>query len=151
MYRPNKFQAYQNGAVFTASPAQLILMLFEGAVRFINISLEGFNHQDPLEFNLTINQNVQKAQAIIRELKACLHEGKSPEFAQRMTALYDYFDRRLQEGNLKKTREPIEEVLRHLHVLRDAWKEMTLRQSQAGASALTPASAEAVGQWSATS
>lgn len=148
MLRPNKYQAYQSGAVFTASPAQLVLMLFEGAIKFLNIAVEGFKHQDPLEFNLTIHQNVQKAQAIIRELRACLDPEKGREFADRMTALYDYFDRRLQEGNMKKNSEPLLEVVRHLEVLRDAWKEMMQKQSSTAA-APVPESAH-VGQWSAT-
>lgn len=145
MYRPNKYQAYQSGAVFTASPAQLVLMLFEGSIKFLNIALEGFKFQDPLEFNLTIHQNIQKAQAIIRELRACLDSEKGPEFADKMTALYNYFDRRLQEGNLKKDEAPIKEVIRHLEVLRDAWKEMLLKQNTAPAIPNIP-----VGQWSAT-
>jgi flagellar secretion chaperone FliS len=148
MLRPNKYQAYQSGAVFTASPAQLVLMLFEGTIKFLNIALEGFKREDPLEFNLTIHQNIQKAQAIIRELRACLDPEKGREFADRMTALYDYFDRRLQEANLKKVREPVEEVNRHLEVLRDAWKEMMQKQSAEAASPVQEA--EQVGQWSAT-
>lgn len=146
MYRPNKYQAYQSGAVFTASPAQLVLMLFEGAIKFINIALDGFNHQDPLKFNLTIHQNTQKAQAIIRELKACLDPAKGPEFAEKMTALYNYFDRRLQEGNIRKEAGPLEEVSRHLHVIRDAWKEMIQNQSN------IPEGIPSIpaGQWSAT-
>ncbi|MEK9136986.1 MAG: flagellar export chaperone FliS [Bacteroidota bacterium] len=148
MYRPNKYQAYQTGAVFTASPAQLVLMLFDGAIKFINIALEGFKFQDPLEFNLTIHQNIQKAQAIIRELKACLDPEKGPEFADKMTALYNYFDRRLQDGNLKKNVEPIEEVKRHLQLLRDAWKEMMQKQTLTAVPGNQPS--QEVGQWSAT-
>lgn len=123
-------------------------MLFDGAIKFINIALDGFKHQDPLEFNLTIHQNVQKAQAIIRELKACLDPEKGPEFADKMTALYNYFDRRLQDGNLKKTTEPIEEVKRHLQILRDAWKEMMQKQNLGAVS--TSQTPHEVGQWSAT-
>jgi flagellar secretion chaperone FliS len=147
MYRPNKYQAYQSGAVFTASPAQLVLMLYDGAIKFLNLGLEGFKYDDPLEFNLTINQNVLKAQAIIRELKACLDPEKSPEFVDKMTALYEYFDRRLQEGNIKKTPEPLHEVVRHLHLLRDAWQEMA--QTQKKISVPNSGPAEPAGQWSA--
>jgi flagellar secretion chaperone FliS len=65
-----------------------------------------------------------------------------------MSALYDYFDRRLQEANLKKEKEPIEEVIRHLSVLRDAWKEMMQKQSSPGASVPDPSHTQ--GEWSAT-
>lgn len=149
MYRPNKYHAYQTGAVFTASPAQLVLMLFDGAIKFLNIALEGFRNEDPLEFNLTIHQNTQKAQAIIRELRACLDAEKGPEFAEKMTALYDYFDRRLQQGNLKKEKSPIEEIVRHLQVLRDAWKEMM--QNAGTQEASRAPQPHEMGQWSATS
>ena len=148
MYRPNKYHAYQSGAVFTASPAQLVLMLFDGAVKFLNLALEGFNRQDPLDFNLTVHQNIQKSQAIIRELKACLDAGKGPEFAEKMTALYNYFDRRLQEANMKKEREPVDEVRRLLETLRDALREMMQKQSAAAAAPIQPR--EEVGQWSVT-
>ena len=148
MYRPNKYHAYQSGAVFTASPAQLVLMLFDGSVKFLNLALEGFNRQDPLDFNLTVHQNIQKAQAIIRELKACLDPEKGPEFADKMTALYNYFDRRLQEANMKKEREPIDEVRKLLESLRDAWREMMQKQSTATTPQALPR--EEVGQWSVT-
>jgi len=148
MYRPNKYQAYQANAVFTASPSQLVLMLFDGAIKFLHIAMEGFKQQDPLDFNLTIHQNTQKAQAIIRELKACLDPEKGPEFADKMSALYDYFDRRLQQGNLKKELEPLEEISRHLHVLRDAWKEMIEKQNVTRSNVIAPP--ENVGEWSAT-
>jgi flagellar secretion chaperone FliS len=145
MYRPNKYQAYQSGAVFTASPGQLVLMLYDGSLKFLAIALDGFKFDDPLEFNLTINQNVLKAQAIIRELKACLDPEKNAEFVDKMTALYEYFDRRLQDANIKKEKEPIEEVIRHLQVLRDAWLEMTQQQKIATADPVL----EPAGQWSA--
>ena len=148
MYRPNKYQAYQAGAVLTASPAQLVLLLFDGALKFLNIALEGFKNEDPLEFNLTIHQNLQRAQSIVRELKACLDIEKGPEFAEKMTALYDYFDRRLQESNLKKEKGPLEEVIRHMGVLREAWKEMMLKQNSAEAS--VPGQTTQQGDWSAT-
>lgn len=148
MYRPNKYQAYQAGAVLTASPAQLVLLLFDGALKFLNIALEGFKNEDPLEFNLTIHQNIQRAQSIVRELKACLDMEKGPEFAEKMTALYDYFDRRLQEANLKKEKEPLVEVIRHMGILRDAWKEMMLKQNSTEAEA--PGQTSQQGEWSAT-
>ena len=123
-------------------------MLFDGAVKFLNLALEGFNRQDPLDFNLTVHQNVQKSQAIIRELKACLDPEKGPEFADKMTALYNYFDRRLQEANMKKEAEPIDEVRRLLETLRDAWREMMQKQSTATGPLAAPR--EEVGQWSVT-
>jgi flagellar protein FliS len=76
------WQSYRQVSAETASPGQLVIMLYDGAIRFLEQALTGFNYDDPLEFNLTIS------------------------------------------NNLKKTREGIEEGIRHLSVLRDAWREM---------------------------
>ena len=124
----NPWQSYRKVATQTASPAQLVLMLYEGAISFIEKSLEGFNHTDPLAFNLTINNNVLRAQAIIHELNARLDMANGGEISENFRRLYNYLHRRLQEANLKKKREPIEEVLMRLRVLRDSWAEM-LRQN----------------------
>jgi len=122
--RVNPWQSYRQVATQTASPGQLVLMLYEGAIRFLEQSLEGFSEADPLQFNLTINNNIIKAQAIINELSLSLNMELGGEFSLRMRALYDYLDRRLQESNLTKTQTGIVEVRKHLSSLRDAWAEM---------------------------
>lgn len=122
--RVNPWQSYRQVATQTASPGQLVLMLYEGAIRFLEQSLEGFTEADPLQFNLTINNNIIKAQAIINELSVSLNMELGGEFSLRLRALYDYLDRRLQESNLTKTQSGIVEVRKHLCSLRDAWAEM---------------------------
>ena len=84
---------------------------------------------DPLEFNLTVNNNIQRAQAIIHEMNARLDMKKGGEIAANFRRLYTYFYRRLQEANLKKNKPPIEEVIQHLRDLRESWAEM-LRRGQ---------------------
>ena len=75
-----------------------------------------------------INGNIQKAQAIIRELRSSLDMDKATEFGETMAGLYDYFDRRLQEANMDKKPEPIDEVIERVKTIRDAWDEMTRRE-----------------------
>jgi len=77
---------------------------------------------DPKEFNETVNNSIQRAQAIINEMNLNMAEGG--EFAARMRGLYDYFDRRLQESNMTKRDEGILAVTKRITVLRDAWSEM---------------------------
>lgn len=116
--------AYKAAAVTTATPGQLLIMLYDGAIKFLRIAIKGFEHTDPLEYNLTIHNNVVKAQAIVRELRGALmpREGMElSELANTLLALYDYFDRRLQEGNMKKNRVAVQEVLDRLCELRGAW------------------------------
>jgi len=123
MPRSNPWQSYRTIATQTASPGQLVLMLYEGAIRFLEQSLTGFEHEDPLEFNLTIN-NIQRAQAIILELNASLNMEQGGEVAATLRPLYDYFHRRLQEANINKQKAPILEVIERVRVLRDGWAEM---------------------------
>src|SRR5688572_2844792 len=73
MTRVSPWQSYRRVATHTASPGQLVLMLFEGAIRFLEQARQGFLEQDPLAFNQTINNNVQRAQAILNELSLSLN------------------------------------------------------------------------------
>ena len=124
MYRKNPWQAYKQAAAQTATPGQLVLMLYDGTLKFLNSALAAFESEDPLMFNQTISNNILKAQAIIDELSLALDMDAGGEFSDKMRALYDYMDRRLQEANLSKSPEGIDEVIRHITILRDAWKEM---------------------------
>jgi flagellar secretion chaperone FliS len=123
-YRPNPWRTYQQAATQTASPGQLILMLYDGAIRFLLQAEQGFTLEDPLEFNQTIHNNISRAQAIINELNCSLNVAQGGEFAQKMRSLYEYFDRRLMESNLRKETTGIREVVQRMSVLRDAWAEM---------------------------
>ena len=124
--RANPWQSYQKIATQTATPGQLVLQLYDGILRFLEQARLGFNLDDPKEFNEAINNNIQRAQAIIHELDAALNIQEGGPFADTMRRLYDYFDRLLQESNMTKTIGGIDEVVRHVTVLRDAWKEMLL-------------------------
>lgn len=117
-------KSYFQVATRTASPGQLVLMLYDGAIRFLEAALRGFASDDPAEFNETINNNVQKAQAILDELTGALNVTEGGELAENLRGLYGYLDRRLFEANLRKEPEGIEESMRRLVVIRDAWREM---------------------------
>jgi flagellar protein FliS len=131
--RNNPWQSYRKVAVQTASPGHLVLMLYDGAIKFLERSLEGFSRRDPLEFNQTINNNIVRAQAIIHELNSRLDMDQG-EISENFRRLYNYFNRQLQQANIKKNKAPIEEVVGHLRGIRDSWAEM-LRQGQPDAAA----------------
>lgn len=124
MLQTNPWQSYRQVATQTASPGQLVLMLYDGAIRFLECARLGFQYEDPLEFNLTISNNLLKAQAIINELNTSLNMEQGQDCAKNLRSLYDYLDRRLQESNQRKEEKGILEVIRRLTVLRDAWAEM---------------------------
>lgn len=128
----NPWQSYRHVATRTASPGQLVLMLYDGAIRFLENARTGFALDDPGEFNATINNNILRAQDIIRELDLSLNLTEGGELALQLRRLYDYFDFRLQESNLKKEAAGISDVLKQLSVLRDAWATMLQKQGLSG-------------------
>src|SRR5438093_12004078 len=97
------WQSYRQVATQTASPGQLVLLLYNGIIRFLEQARQGFSKDDPKEFNEAINNNVQRAQAIISEMNQSLNMAAGGEFAGRMRSLYEYFDGRLHASNLTKT------------------------------------------------
>lgn len=137
MTHGNPWQSYRQVATITAPPGVLVLMLYDGALRFLGQALVGFDLEDPLEFNTAINNNVLRAQDIINELNLSLNMTVGGEFAHTMRSLYLYFDSRLQESNAYKKPEGIREVIQRLTVLRDAWAEMLSKQGQSGSDPAT--------------
>jgi len=128
MRAANPWKSYRETATLTAPPGQIVLMLFEGAIRSLERSLPGFTNSDPAESNMIIHNNLQRAQDIIRELNGALNMEQGGEFAVNMRRLYDYLERRIWESNLKKNSAGVGESLRHLTVLRDAWAAMLNNQ-----------------------
>ena len=114
-------------------------MLFEGAIRSLERSLPGFSNTDPAEANMTIHNNLQRAQEIIRELNGALNMEQGGEFAATMRRLYAYLERRIWESNLKKNSAGVGEAIRHLTVLRDAWSTMLNNQGSTQPAALAAA------------
>lgn len=114
----NAAAAYQDAKILTATPAELTLMLYEGAIKFCNIAIMAIEKGD-LENS---NKNIIKAEKIILELKFTLNTNipASKDFDN----VYNYVYESLIEANIKKDKEIIDEVLWHLRMMRDTWKEV---------------------------
>ena len=104
-------------------------MLYEGAIRFLERALVGFEHKDPLEFNSTINNNVIRAQEILHELDNSLDLDQGGKLAATLRGLYGFMNRQLTFSNIRKSPEGIHDTVKRLSVLRDAWSEMLRQQS----------------------
>ncbi len=123
-------RAYQSQSILTASPGQLVLLLFDGALRFMHQARAGFAQPEDTPKRLeTINTSILRAQAILNELRANLNHEAGGEIAQNLDRLYDYYLRRLFEANLRKQEAPLIEVEGLVRTLRDGWAEM-LRSSE---------------------
>jgi flagellar protein FliS len=122
-------RTYRTNAVLTASPGQLVLMLYDGALKALALAREAFAQPaDDVSRIATINTQLLKAQDIIRELQSGLNFEAGGEFARTMHRLYDYHNRRLFEANLRKQIEPVIEVEGLVRELRDAWAQMLAQQ-----------------------
>ncbi len=123
MALPNAYAAYNNSKVMTASPAELTLMLYDGAIKFCNIAIVGIENKDIEKAHI----NIKKTERIIEEFLRTLDD-KYP-VAKDFENVYTYLLRRLFEANCKKDKEILEEVLEHLRGMRDTWKEV-MRQNR---------------------
>lgn len=122
------FKSYRQVATQTASPGQLIVMLYEGAINSLERAMKGFEMDDPLEANTTVHNNVTHAQDIILELNSSLNMAAGGDFAVTMRRLYDYMDDRLTDSNRRKDPAGVREIANRLTVLRDAWVETLHKQ-----------------------
>lgn len=118
MALPNAYAQYNNSKVLTASPAELTLMLYEGAIKFCNIAEVAIEQKDvPKAHN-----NIMKVQRIVDYLRQTLDMKYA--VAQEFENIYVYLSQRLVEANIKKDKEILEEVNTHLRSVRDTWKEV---------------------------
>ncbi len=124
MNAANSLKSYRQVATKTAPPGQLILMLFDRALLSLERALTGFSCHDPRERNQTIHNNLRHAVDIIRHLNHSLNLQAGGELAATLRRLYHYFEGRLNESNLTKQPAGVDEVIRHLKELRDAWATM---------------------------
>ena len=118
MALPNAYAQYNNSKVLTATPAELTLMLYEGAIKFCNIAIVAVEKKDIEK----ANNNIIKTERIIDYFRQTL-DTKYP-VAEDFDRVYEYIGRRLVEANLKKDKEILEEVAEHLRSTRDTWKEV---------------------------
>lgn len=125
--RAKPWDSYRKVATQTATPGFLVLMLYDGAIAFLERALAGFDGTDPAQVNQTVNNNILRAQAILCELNGTLNLEAGGEIAVNLRRLYLYFHSRLREANFKKQPEPVREILARLRVLRDGWGEMIRR------------------------
>lgn len=114
----NGYAAYANNKIMTASPAELTLMLYEGAIKFCNIAIVACERKEIEKAHI----NIRKTDRIIEEFQITLN--RKYKVAEDFDNVYKYIRQRLLEANISKDPEILEEVLEHLRTMRDTWKEV---------------------------
>lgn len=118
------YQTYQKNQVETAAPEKLVIILYDGLIRFLSAAEDDINNKK-ME---SAHENIIRAQDIINELRNNL-DFKAGGIADSLYAIYDYIYRKLVQANLKKTTSPIREASDLIKELRSAWKEAVLQYS----------------------
>ena len=115
-------QAYRDSSVLTAPPERLVVMLYDGAHRFLFQAAHAMRSGD---ISL-MNNRMQRAEAIITELRQTLDFEKGGEIAPRLDAIYSFCQRHLLEARLKRDPQRIEQVMKLLGELREAWDQVAV-------------------------
>jgi flagellar protein FliS len=114
--------SYRETQIKTATPAKLILMLYDGAIKYINLAVEKLNNK--YKAYDEVSNHIIRAQDIVTELMVSINFEKGGEIAKNLFSLYMYMNRRLLEANIKKNSAVLEEIKKLLMELRSAWAEI---------------------------
>ena len=121
IYNQNMAQQYNRNKILTATPAELTLLLYEGAIKFCNIAQVAIEKNDTEK----AHTNIVKADMIIDELQSTLNR-KYP-VAEDFDNVYKYIYSLLVDANMKKDLELLEKATDELRGMRDTWKEVMKR------------------------
>ena len=130
-YNNQAQQKYKETGIQTASQGQLIIKLYRGAIKFLNLA-EKFIEEEDIE---QANNHLIRVQQIINELRYSLDHEKGGEVSANLEALYDFMYRTLVDANMDKDVEKIDQVREIMKELLEAWeeanKEVNKKQNQA--------------------
>ena len=112
---------YQDTAIGTQSKGRLIVMLYDGAIKFLKLAIQELQAEN----HAAKGQYINRAQDIINELNAVLDMEAGGEIAQNLRNLYGFMGRHLRQANVKRDPQMIEEVIHLLEELNQSWKAIT--------------------------
>ncbi len=115
----NAYQKYKTTSIQSASREKLLLMMYEGAIKFIRKAIVACEQKDIAERGL----NIGKAFDIINELNNTLDHKVGGEVAKNLEQLYMFITDQLVQANIKGDKKPLEDALKVLEILFDGWKQ----------------------------
>lgn len=131
MYNQNPYAKVKENAINTATPEELTLMLYNGSLKFANQAIIAIEKNDFMKANIAIKRTLD----IIREFQITLN--MKYDISKELFNSYEYVHDRLIEANTKKDIEILNEVIEHLRLFRDTWKEaMKMARSSQGKSSI---------------
>jgi flagellar secretion chaperone FliS len=122
------YHAYRQTSITTSSPMKLVLMLYDGALNFLERSIEAMNQKEMKNKTIALN----RARDIIEELNNSLNTEIGGAMAVQLRRLYFFMNRHLFQANLKNDIQAVQEVIRLLSSLREAWQHVHDQSSAPG-------------------
>ena len=123
---PHRFSnEYRHNEVATSSQEKLIIMMYEGALKFVTLAIEGIDSKDLSKKGTYIN----KTHDIINELSCALDMKKGGDVAQKLESLYQFILHQLTLANIKSDRKALESIVNVLTPLMEAWKELLAKNN----------------------
>ncbi len=119
--------SYQQTDVYTASPMQLVIMLYDECLRSLEKAERAFNIDGPQRIE-EVGNNLLHAQDAITELAISLDMEKGGEIAHNLHRLYDFMIHHLSQANIEKSVKPIKDVQKMMADLREAWVEVSKQE-----------------------
>lgn len=126
MLNKNPYNQYKQTQITTANQGKLIVMLYDGAIKFLTIALD---NMEPKKYDI-VNNNIIKAQDIVTELLLSLNMDEGGEISRNLFSLYMYFKKQLLEANIKKDPQIITHLIKLLKELRDAWDQISSNETR---------------------
>lgn len=117
---------YLRNQVLSAKPEELRLMLFDGAIRFLNAGRKGLEAKD---YDVSYT-NISKAQKIVLELSNSLNRDVMPEVTEKLSALYTFIYRLLIDASTTRDTKPLDEAIRLLKYERETWAMLIEKATQ---------------------
>ena len=121
---------YLRNQVLSAKPEELRLMLFDGAIRFLNVGRKGLENKD---YDVSYT-NISKAQKIVLELSNSLNRDVMPEVTEKLSALYTYIYRLLVDASTTRETQPLDEAVSLLKYERETWAMLIEKANEAPSS-----------------
>lgn len=125
----NKIEKYVANQVLTASPAELIMMLFNEGIRTLKNAEAAFAMESPDRI-ATINNHLLHTQDVIQELKLSLDLEKGGDIAMNLSRIYDFMLRHLIHANAEKSLQSVVDVRELLTTLREAWQQVVEKEKE---------------------
>lgn len=122
----NRNKTYQKAAVTTLDQGTLIMMLYDGAIKFMNIALVKIEKNE-LE---GAHNAITRSKEIIAELMGSLKTEGTGDVAKNLKSMYSYMYDRLIDANIRKDVEIINEIIALMDELRDGWKVVLKERKQ---------------------